>query len=275
MFDRRFRLAVAFLFAALAAGVFWLDRQFEAPDAKFVPSLAGELAASSVLAIFAHPDDEQLVTGLLIRANARDGARVGMITFTKGEAGTQMPRIARQEDLGVVRHAELLKSGFALGLDQQRVWDYPDGGVPDTDFEERVSRVEALLAEWRPDLVVTFWPDSGFSNHPDHMEVGRTASEAVRRRVQEDPATAPKAIAYALAPSRMMRRFGGERGRLVVANQPPATHAMPGEPEAKIRGWRIHASQGQYVQRTYGMPPWLLHRLYDKEHYFVRFSSDL
>ena len=44
---------------------------------------------------------------------------------------------------------------------------------------------------------------------------------------------------------------------------------MPGEGWAKIRGWDIHQSQGDFVQEVYGFPPWLVHRLYDKEHYHL------
>ena len=260
---------LAVILVALTGGLIWLDQQFEEPEARFTPSLAGELEARSVLAVFAHPDDEQLITGLLIRSVERDGATTRMITATRGENGTPLPQVSRPEDLGVVRHAELLKSGWALGVQDQLVWDYPDGGLADADFEVYVERLVGQMREWRPDLVVTFWPESGFSNHPDHMTAGRAATEAVRRLRASEPELAPRDIAYILAPRRMMGRFGGEAGRIIVENQPDPTHAMPGEGWAKIRGWSIHASQRDYVQHEFGLPPGLVHRLYDKEHYHV------
>lgn len=255
--------------AVLIGGLIYLDRQFEEPGAAFTPSLAGELEARSVLAVFAHPDDEQLITGLLIRAVERDGATTRMITATRGENGTPLPQISRIEDLGVIRHAEVLKSGWALGVEEQLVWDYPDGRLREADFELYVERLVAQMREWRPDLIVTFWPESGFSNHPDHMMAGRAATEAVRRLQESEPDLAPTEIAYILAPRRMMRNFGGERGRVIAENQPDPTHEMPGEGWAKIRGWRIHASQADFVQHEFGLPPGLIHRLYDKEHYHV------
>lgn len=254
--------------SAVLAGVVWFDSHFEEPSAKFVSSIVEETGANSVLAIFAHPDDEQLITGLLIRANA-EGALTRMITATKGEAGTPLPQISRIEDLGIIRHAELLKNGYALGVTEQFVWDYPDGGLADADFEGYVARLEQQMQIWTPDLIVTFWPDSGFSDHSDHKAVGRAATEAVQRRRETDPSNAPKAIAYILAPRRMMERFGGEVGVKVANNQPIPTHAMPGEGWAKIRGWDIHASQADYVHEAYGVPPSIIHRLYDKEHYHV------
>ena len=270
MTTQKILLGVSAAFVALLfAGVIWLDAQFEEPEARTINSVAGELGAKSVLAIFAHPDDEQLITGLLIRANKRDGAVTRIITATKGDAGTQMPQVARQEELGVIRHAELLKNGYALGVQEQLVWDYPDGGVAAADFETYVTRIEDQLTQWKPDLVVTFWPESGFSNHSDHKATGRAAVEAVMRRRQKSPDAAPRAIAYILAPRRMMHRFGGDAGKTIAANQPAPTHAMPGEGWAKIRGWKIHASQKDFVRTTYGMPPFIVHRLYDKEHYLI------
>jgi LmbE family N-acetylglucosaminyl deacetylase len=262
--------AIVVLLVGLLAGLFWFDSQFEEPEAKLVSSIAEETGAKSVLAIFAHPDDEQLVTGLLIRARETDGAVTRMITATKGEAGTPLPQISRVEELGIIRHAELLKNGYALGVKEQLVWDYPDGGLADADFEEYVARLEKQMLIWKPDLIVTFWPESGFSDHSDHKTAGRAATEAVRRLRAIDPTTAPKSIAYILAARSMMQRFGGETGMKVVENQPAPTHSMPGEGWAKIRGWDIHASQKDYVQKTYGFPPFIIHRIYDKEHYHVK-----
>jgi len=221
--------SLAAIVAALFAGIWWLDAQFEEPDAVIAKSIAGELGAKSVLAIFAHPDDEQLVTGLLIRARERDGAITRIITATKGEAGTQLPQVARQEELGVIRHAELLKNGYALGVKEQLVWDYPDGGVADVDFEGYVTRLENQIAIWKPDLIVTFWPESGFSDHADHKVVSKAAVEAVRRHRESNPEGAPNAIAFILAPRRMMSRFAGDTGKIIAANQPAPSYAMPGE----------------------------------------------
>lgn len=260
---------LAVIILSLAVAVYWLDSLFEEPEAQWVASLAGEVEAQSVLAIFAHPDDEQSVAGLLTRAQQRDGATTRMITATRGEAGSPMPQISRMEDLGIIRHAEVLKNGYALGVSEQLVWQYPDGGLAQEDFELYVQRLQEQMLIWQPELIVTFWPESGFSNHPDHITAGRAATEAVRGLRETDPENAPSAIAYILAPRRMMGRFGGETGRTVVENQPPPTHQMPGEAGAKIRGWNIHASQSDYLRQTYGIPPSILYRLYDKEHYFL------
>lgn len=267
-------LRVAILVSAVVGGVllsavWWLDSQFEEPGTPRVSSVAEHVDAGSVLAVFAHPDDEISSTGLLLRAHARDGAVTRMITATRGDAGTPYPQVSRLEDMATIRHAEVLKNGYAIGLSQQDVWDYPDGGLSDVDFDELVERIMARMREWQPDLIVTFWPESGYSYHPDHMTAGRAATEAVRRLRDTDPDNAPRAIAYVLAPRRMMERFGGETGALIVANQPDPDVYMPGEGRAKIRGWEIHASQSEYLQHAYGFPASVVHTLFDKEFYHL------
>ncbi len=235
-------------------------------------SVAGEIGAKRVLGVFAHPDDEQLVTGLFSAAKQKDGAFTAMVTGTKGEAGNQVPVVARQKDLGVVRKAEALKSGFALGIDEQEVWDYPDGGVPEVPVEEIIADIDARIVQHQPDLVVTFWPASGATGHKDHMRMGLAAETAVKQarvKLAGGVYKGPRWIAYVITPPNGLRSFGGEAGKFVAENQPEATHAMPGNVNAKLRGWKIHASQEHYVQAAYGFPDWLLYLLWDQEYYRV------
>jgi LmbE family N-acetylglucosaminyl deacetylase len=256
----------------LIGGVLYMRSYFTVPEAKGVASVAGEIGAKRVLGVFAHPDDEQLVTGLFSAAKQKDGAFTAMITGTKGEAGTQVPVVALQKDLGAVRKAEALKSGFALGIDEQEVWDYPDGGVPEVPVEEIIAEIDARIVQHQPDLVVTFWPASGATGHKDHMRMGLAAETAVmqaRVRLAGSAYRGPRWIAYVITPPNGLRSFGGESGKFVAENQPEATHAMPGNVDAKLRGWKIHASQEHYVQAAYGFPDWLLYLLWDQEYYRV------
>jgi LmbE family N-acetylglucosaminyl deacetylase len=273
---RALLVAAALLLAGAVAGWLWLASLFSEPSAAAVDSLAGALGARRVLGVFAHPDDEQLVTGLFLRAKA-GGAVTALVTATRGEAGEQSPVVARQRDLGAVRMAELLKSGFALGIDEQEVWEYPDGGVPEVPQDALVARIEDAMRRYQPDLVVTFWPASGATGHPDHMRVGLAATRAAEQlghgtdagQLAVAPRVGPRWIAYALTPRRAFARLGGERGREVASNTPDATHGMPGEVSAKLRGWEIHASQRDFVAKAYGVPPRVLYALWDEELYHV------
>ncbi len=259
-------IAAGVISIAALAGILWLSWLFSEPGARRVDSLAGALGAKRVLGVFAHPDDEQLVAGLLVRAK-RDGAFTALVTATRGEAGEQAPPVARQRDLGAVRAAELLKNGFALGIDEQEVWTYPDGGVPTVPIEELTARIAEALARYQPDLVVSFWPASGATGHPDHMRVGLAAEAAIERA--RAAGGGPRWLAYTLTPRRGLARIGGALGRHVASHSPDPTHRMPGESAAKRRGWEIHASQRDFVRKTYGVPARLLYLLWDEEFYRV------
>ena len=260
---------------AMAGAYLWASSLFTSSDAKDVRSVAGALKAHRVLDVFAHPDDEQLVTGLVTAAK-KEGAFVAQITVTRGEAGHQVPVVARQSELGIIRWAEELKAGFALGVDEQQVWDYPDSGVPDVPLADLTARIEKAIRRYRPDLVVTFWPASGATGHKDHRRVGLATLLAVQA-VHDAPQggyAGPANIAFPLTPSKAMRKFGGETGAFVADNQPAPDYRSPASYSAKLRGWKIHASQADYTHEAYGVPDWLLYLIWDEELYAVRPGSE-
>ena len=224
-----------------------------------------------IVCVFAHPDDEQTVNGLFWRAKDRDGAYTAMVTATAGEAGHQVPVVARQDDLGIVRTAEALKNSFNLGVDEHEVWEYPDGGVPDVSEEELVARLVDTMKRVKPDVVVGFWPASGATGHQDHMQMGRVTELAIAElAADEGPYTGPDHLVYTISPTAALSLFGGEQGALVVANQPDPEFAMSAEVGKKHEGWQIHASQADYLQSAYSLPAWLVYLLWDEEFYHVR-----
>lgn len=265
-------IVVASVLVVLLAGAYWAGRHlFHMPTAKGVDSVVGELGGTRVLGVFAHPDDEQTVNGLFWRANEHDGAYTAMITATQGEAGHQTPVVARQDDLGDIRKAEALKNSFNLGVDEHEVWDYPDGGVADVDEEELVDRVASVMKRVRPDVVVAFWPESGATGHPDHMQMGRITELAIAQLAEEGGSyRGPDHIVYTISPTTALSIFGGEVGTFVVENQPDPEYAMSAEVGKKHEGWAIHASQANFLQEAYYLPAWLVYLLWDQEFYHVR-----
>jgi LmbE family N-acetylglucosaminyl deacetylase len=254
----------------LAAGL-WFDWLFESPGAVSALSLVRHTGSRSVLAIFAHPDDETLAAGALADASSRNGIDVRTITLTKGEAGIPEPHVARRDDIRLIRESELRRYGFALGIDYQEVWEYPDGKLSEVPSRNIVDRIVERIRAWRPDLVLTFDPGSGYNGHPDHRAAGVIATEAVRAaldsgyRVELGTAHRPTAIGYVLAPARAFSAIGGAELRAVAAAQPHPNLAVPVDPDLRILGWRIHASQ--HLERAYPLPGWLLFDFWDKEHY--------
>ena len=134
----------------------------------------------TILGVWAHPDDEcYLSAGLMALARA-DGARVVCVTATRGERGTDDPEAWPPERLAPVREQELQRSMRILGVDEHRWLDHHDGEVADVPEAVGVGELDTIIAEVRPDTVVTFGPD-GMTGHSDHITVGRWATDAARR----------------------------------------------------------------------------------------------
>ena len=129
--------------------------------------------SDTLLAVFAHPDDEVFRCGGTLALLAQRGGRVQLLTATRGEAGScGHPPLCLPEELGTVREHELRCSCAALGIDPPILLDYRDGTLADVDEEEAVTRVMAAIQALRPQVLLT-WPPDGLSGHPDHVAVSR------------------------------------------------------------------------------------------------------
>ncbi len=135
-------------------------------------------------AVFAHPDDDTFGVAGSVALHAGDpDFRFVLIHATSGEAGMiSDPSLATRETLGAVREEEDRRSWVALGRtpDRHEWLRYPDHGLADVPFGEVVKRVESVLREERPDVVITFGAD-GITGHPDHITIGEAATEAFHR----------------------------------------------------------------------------------------------
>ena len=126
----------------------------------------------TILAVFAHPDDETYLAGGTMAAAVDAGQRVVCVSATAGERGTDDPTAWPPERLGRVRRWEAAAAMAVLGITDHRLLGLPDGGLADLDPDEHVGRLVELLHEVRPDTVVTFGPEGG-TFHPDHQTVSR------------------------------------------------------------------------------------------------------
>lgn len=133
------------------------------------------MAATTLLAVLAHPDDELPVAGTL-SAHRDRGDRVVVLYLTRGEAtGAFGDRPVAE----VMRRREAQAAGAAKLLDvEHRFLDFPDCGLEATPDAARA--VATVLAEVRPDGLVT-WGDAWVKGmrHPDHQATGKIARDAV------------------------------------------------------------------------------------------------
>jgi LmbE family N-acetylglucosaminyl deacetylase len=253
---------------ALGAGVVALDALFEEEGARRIPSLVADTGCRSVLAIFAHPDDEILVAATLADA-ARRGCIVRTVTATRGEQGIPHDFPGDGADLGRLRERELRQSGTAIGIRSQELWGFPDGRLDDVGAGALLDSVSAAIRRHRPDLVITFDSVAGFTGHPDHRCIGEVAVRALRQSgdpvARPEGASAPRWIAQVVFPRRaaVLVPDAGLRRRLRA--QPRADVAVQGNLRVKLRTMQIHRTQQRYFPPAWVRP--LLYRFYDREHF--------
>jgi N-acetyl-1-D-myo-inositol-2-amino-2-deoxy-alpha-D-glucopyranoside deacetylase len=156
---------------------------------------------SSLLAVFAHPDDESLAAGGVLARHAAAGARTAVVTAT-WTTGTR-------------RAAELADALRILDAGEPRLLGYADAKVPesapgrprwcDAPLDEAVRQVVTHIREFCPEAMVTFDAFGGLTGHPDHAHTHRVtmlAAEAAGRDGYPDAGAswAPSAVYLATHP---------------------------------------------------------------------------
>jgi LmbE family N-acetylglucosaminyl deacetylase len=134
----------------------------------------------TILGVWAHPDDETyLMAGLMAQA-VRDGRRVVCVTATHGEGGSTDPVRWPPESMADVREAEMTRSLEILGVTEHHWLELPDIDMQTALPDEGYALVRDIVADVRPDTVLTFGPD-GMTGHAAH----RSVSEWSRRALAE------------------------------------------------------------------------------------------
>ena len=164
----------------------------------------------TVVAIFAHPDDECLLAGGTLASLAAAGSEVHVLCLTHGEQGPIAEESdVRRETLGEVRAAELQCAAKELGLRQAVCLDFPDGELEWVDVDRLTRAVTRYLRSWQPALVITFGPE-GWYWHPDHI----VANGIVRRAVEGLAGTVLRpAVYWVSAPLGLMTELKVEMER--------------------------------------------------------------
>jgi LmbE family N-acetylglucosaminyl deacetylase len=138
----------------------------------------GRLAGKTVLAVFAHPDDESLACGGTLARLSSEGARVVLLCASHGERGAQTGP-ARDDQLGVVRSEELRRAAEVLGISHVLLFNHPDGDLQWADVALLLAEIRMTIARFAPDAVITFGED-GLYWHLDHVGIHERTTAAIR-----------------------------------------------------------------------------------------------
>jgi len=146
-------------------------------------------AQASLLAVFAHPDDEALRCGGTLALYAARGAQVHLICLTRGEVGRNTDPTLGDVDIPTQREQELKDACSALGIQPPIFLGYHDSGRGDrlrrddplatinADPVQMERQILDVIQATCPQVMLTFDPH-GIYGHPDHLVVHRVATAA-------------------------------------------------------------------------------------------------
>lgn len=205
-----------------------------------VRALAARLALgaarpASLLAVFAHPDDETYGPGPTLARYADAGLAVHVLCATGGEAAQRHGGHEDADALRRHREGELVEACLTLGVRSLELFRMRDRTL-DRDDAAAAARVQDAVRRTRPDAIVTFG-DDGVSGHTDHRAVHQWTRRAWEAAGRPCPLwyVAITEEAAALLPD---RSFIGRPGPEIAAR-------LDGRPwlDVKEAAIRCHASQ--------------------------------
>ena len=203
-----------------------------------------DLRGRSLLAVFAHPDDESITCGGLLSWCAHLGADVALLCLTRGEhgqdgrepvkskapsdqgAGRDGPRAGRPgqgaADLARTRGRELECAARELGVKKVTLLEHADGMLPWLDAARLEADIDAAIRRQRPDAAITFDED-GLYGHPDHVAAHERTTAAVAGLDESAPA-----LYYVTVPPGAMRAVADHVARRLRARADGTTPGIPG-----------------------------------------------
>jgi LmbE family N-acetylglucosaminyl deacetylase len=142
-------------------------------------------ATKTIIGVFAHPDDENMV-GSVLAKYAREGSKVYVIIATDGKYGTRVTKIPEGDSLATIRQQEsicackklAIEPPIFLSLDRLDT----KNGVRSylNNHKKFLTELKTYIDSLKPDLLITFGPDGEYG-HSEHIVVGASVTELLLR----------------------------------------------------------------------------------------------
>ncbi|MBI1388711.1 MAG: PIG-L family deacetylase [bacterium] len=200
-----------------------------------------------IAAIFAHPDDIELMAAGTLTLLKRGGHEIFMATMTPGDKGSPDKN---QVEISAIRMEEAKRSANRLGA------DYECLGFSDLEIydDERTRRgVVEYLRRARPDIILTASPVDYMPDHEITAAVVRTAAFAAGIRNYHSGAASPLTGIPALYYADAMEgtdHFG-------EAIQPEFCIDVSDAISEKAEMLACHASQREWLRAHHGMDEYI------------------
>ncbi|MEO5682186.1 MAG: PIG-L family deacetylase [Chitinophagaceae bacterium] len=150
-----------------------------------VNSVNGQTKSRTILSVFPHPDDENMI-GSVLAKYARLGHKVYVIIATDGKDGTRVTKIPPGDSLGGLRQKETICACEKLGINPP-IYLHIDR--LDTKFGVRpylngrkkmMEELKIYIQKLNPDILITFGPDGEYG-HSEHIVTGALLTELLLR----------------------------------------------------------------------------------------------
>ncbi|CAN5631707.1 hypothetical protein BH20ACT23_BH20ACT23_01780 [soil metagenome] len=226
---------------------------------------------TTILGIWAHPDDEAFVAGGFLAGSVRRGDRVVCMHMTSGEAGLIDRRSCPPRTVARIRQHELETSLAYLGVEEQRFLGYPDGCLDHIPGDDVTARIHDALVDVQPDVILTFGSD-GFTGHPDHKSLSARVTTALE--LWNQPGAR---LAHAVVSADWKDRFVPPLnefdvfwpGHPTICVSPDTTLHLDDElVDAKVEALRAHTSQMKPFFDAYGDD--FMRAMASTEHFLLR-----
>lgn len=195
-------------------------------------SLSGERL--SLLAVFAHPEDEAFGPAGTLAKYATEGVQVSLVTALRERAFPSNFVVSLASDSTPVIHLEetsapkngardVVCSCRATGVRRVCLMEHKPIELREVDLPLLEDRLVRVMRELRPQVVVTYGRD-GFSGDPEHIQISELTTRAFQHAGDEHAFThhfregltphQPQKLYYAVLPSSLLERWGitGLRG---------------------------------------------------------------
>lgn len=158
----------------------------------------------NLLTLFAHPDDETMLTGGTLALLSQVGFDVHYLCATRGEGGEMgEPPLCTREELGEVREQELVCAVQALGGCSLTFLGYTDPEIGEgeelyaftDDFKMLAGQVATSIGQLKPAALFTHG-SNGEYGHPAHVISHLAARIAVESLGEDAPLLYSVSAAY-------------------------------------------------------------------------------